>query len=277
MHVLTPRSLDDALELLAKTTQPLQPIAGGTDLMVHWHQQPKDDWHLLDLSRIKTLQKLELTDDALEIGALTTYWDLLSNCAACDAFPLLAHAARQVGAVQIQTRGTWAGNIANASPAADGVPVLMAYDATVRLQSVSGTEDVPLDHYFRGYKQSVRKPDQLIVGIRVPRRERRVEWFHKVGSRSAQAITKVGVALVRDRHGWRVVANSVAPYVCRCKHLEAVLTEGRPFSGPRAVREALLPDVAPIDDVRSTADYRLNVLSRLIYYYFVEHPDALAA
>jgi len=257
--------------MLAAAEHPLTPVAGGTDLLVCWPQQPKDDLHLLDLSRLRELQPLRLTDECLELGALTTYWQVIESREVSRAFPLLAQAARQVGAIQIQTRGTWAGNIANGSPAADGVLVLMAYDASVVLQSRQGLTEVPLDRYYTGYKQSVRRPDQLITAIRIPRRRRALEWFHKVGTRRAQAIAKVGVVVVRDAQGWRVVANSVAPIVCRCRALENALAGGRSFQSPEEVRHVLRNDISPIDDIRSTGRYRATVLSRLLYYWLVEN------
>jgi xanthine dehydrogenase iron-sulfur cluster and FAD-binding subunit A len=125
--------------------------------------------------------------------------------------PLLVAAARQVGAVQIQARGTWAGNIVNASPAADGVPVLMAYDAVVVLESVRGRVEVPLAEFYAGYKQMRRAVDELVVEIRVPRRAYALQRFFKVGARRAQAIAKVGLAVTRSAAGWRVVAASMAP------------------------------------------------------------------
>lgn len=275
MRVYSPKSLDEALELMAAEGTAeggLTPIAGGTDMLVSWHHQPKDDLKLLDLSPLRDqLQPFKLTDEYLELGALTSYWDVMTSREVAQAFPLLAEAARQVGAVQIQTRGTWAGNIGNGSPAADGVPVLMVYDATVILASRDGRAEVPLDQYYTGYKQTVRRPDQLIVAIRVPRRQRELEWFYKVGSRSAQAISKVGLAIVKDARGWRVVANSVAPVVCRCRTLEKALDAGQTFQNPGEIRQLLDADISPIDDVRSTAKYRANVLSRLLYFWMSEN------
>src|SRR5213079_3442717 len=110
------------------------------------------------------------TADMLVLGGLTTYWDVIRDERTREEFPLLVDAARQVGAIQIQARGTWAGNIVNASPAADGVPVLMAYDAVVVLESWRGREEVPLDRFYTGYKEMRRRADQLVVGIRLPRR-----------------------------------------------------------------------------------------------------------
>jgi CO/xanthine dehydrogenase FAD-binding subunit len=260
--------------MLTAAERPLTPIAGGTDLLVCWHDQPKDDLNLLDLSRLAELRSLRLTDERLELGGLTTYWDVTSSRAVSQAFPLLAQAARQTGAIQIQTRGTWAGNIANGSPAADGVAVLMAYDADVVLASRKGTTEVPLERYYTGYRQSVRRPDELIIAIRIPRRERKLEWFHKVGPRRAQAISKVAAAVVRDGQGWRVVANSVAPTVCRCRSLEQALTAGQTFQDPDQIRQLLQADIAPIDDLRSTARYRTTVLARLLYYWLIENGPA---
>ncbi len=269
MKVLRPTSRNEALDMLADDPS-IRPIAGGTDLMVSWHHHDKTGWTLMDLSRVDDLNTMSMDDHALQLGALTSYWDVIASKDVTNAFPLLTVAARQVGAIQIQTRGTWAGNIANGSPAADGVPVMMAYNAIVHLQSRTESTDVPLDQYFTGYKQSVRKPDQLIVGITMPRTSHDHEWFHKVGARSAQAITKVGVAMVKNGSGWRVVANSVAPFVCRCKRLESALNDGQSFATPADVADILKHDIAPIDDIRSTARYRQTVLARLIHAHINE-------
>jgi len=266
MNVLRPASLEEAVRMMAEAAHPLTPIAGGTDLMVSWHHRPRDELDLLDLSRLSAeLSGLRQSSDCIEIGALATYWDVIRSEMVARSLPLLARAARQVGAMQIQTRGTWAGNIGNGSPAADGVPVLMAYDATVVLHSRAGRREVPLDGYYTGYRRSVRRPDELIVAIRVPMRRRDFEYWHKVGSRAAQTITKVGVAMARDSNGWRVVANSVAPTVVRCRRTEAVLEGGHVFRSAREVRDVVARDVSPIDDLRSTAAYRLTVLSKLIF------------
>lgn len=269
MKLLRPTTRDEALDMLADDPT-IRPIAGGTDLMVSWHHHDKSEWTLMDLSRIDDLKSMSIDGEALRLGALTSYWDVIASREVTDAFPLLTDAARQVGAIQIQTRGTWAGNIANGSPAADGVPVIMAYNAVVHLQSKTESVDVPIDQYYTGYKQSVRKPDQLIVGITIPRASYEHEWFHKVGARCAQAITKVGVAMVKNASGWRVVANSVAPTVCRCKNLESALNTNQSFNTPADIADILKNDIAPIDDIRSTAHYRRTVLARLIHAHLNE-------
>jgi len=171
-----------------------------------------------------------------------------------------------VGAIQIQARGTWGGNVVNASPAADGVPVLMAYDASVEVRSPGSGVVVPLSEFYLGYKQLRMEADQLVTALRLPRRAYDFEWFEKVGSRSAQAITKVGVAVTRRGGEWRVVANSVAPTVCRCPAVEALLAGEQTVRGPADLVPALASDVTPIDDIRSTARYRNEVLARILYW-----------
>lgn len=266
MTILLPTSLREAFDLLAVTGAAI-PMAGGTDLLVHWPQRHEERSRTyLDLSGLEELKPVRWTDDALMLGGLTTYWDVVRDARARAEFPLLADAGRQVGAIQIQARGTWAGNIVNASPAADGVPVLMAYDAMVMLESRDGREEVPLADFYLGYKQMRRQPHQLITAIRLPRRAYSVQVFEKVGSRRAQAITKVGLAITRSVAGWRVVANSVAPTVRRCLAVEQLLDARVPVHGPDDLLPAIRQDVAPIDDIRSTAAYRERVMANLLYH-----------
>lgn len=268
MRVVQPENLGRAGELLAADPS-LIPIAGATDVMVHWPTNlDARDHTYLDLSYLAELRPVRWTDDLLSLGALTTYWDVIQDERIRAEFPLLGCAARQVGAVQIQSRGTWAGNIINASPAADGVPVLMAYDAVVVLSSASGTRRIELSEFYLGYKKMQRNRDELVTAIELPRRAYSFEYFEKVGPRRAQAITKVGVAISRSEQGWRVVANSVAPTVRRCRATEAFLHSARPgaIGSPDDFIQPLRTDVAPIDDIRSTALYRETVLANLIYH-----------
>ena len=265
MRALAPCSWEEALRMRGETDA--VPISGGTDLLVHWPVQPATRNRVyLDLWGLEELRFLHWTDAALELGALVTYWDIVQDRRARAELPILVDAARQVGAIQIQSRGTWAGNIANASPAADGVPVLMACDATVLLDSVRGRREVPLDCFYHGYKETELAADELISGVRIPRRERRVQRFVKVGSRRAQAIAKVGIAVVASDAGWRLVAASVAPTVRRCPALEERLEAGWVPEGPDDLFPALRRDVSPIDDLRSTAAYREQALARVLYH-----------
>jgi CO/xanthine dehydrogenase FAD-binding subunit len=265
VKLLLPASRAEALALLARTPDAV-PVAGGTDVLVHWPTRiAEHDRTYLDLSALGDLRGLRWESDALVLGGLATYWDVIHDPRAAREMPLLVQAARQVGAVQIQARGTWAGNIVNASPAADGVPALMAYDAAVVLESVRGRTEVPLADFYTGYKQMRRAADELVVAIRVPRRSYVLQCFVKVGSRRAQAIAKVGLAITRSAAGWRVVAASVAPTVRRCPALERLLSGDAALSAPDDLLPAIDRDVTPIDDIRSTAAYRRRVMARMLF------------
>src|SRR2546425_11852454 len=266
VRVLLADRVPEALGLLAGDGAAI-PVAGGTDLLVHWPVRiDAHDRTYVDLSRLEDLKPLRWSDRELVLGGLTTYWDVIRDERIGREFPLLVRAARQVGAIQIQARGTWAGNIVNASPAADGVPVLMAYDAVVVLESGRGREEVPLDRFYSGYKEMQRRPDQLVVGIRVPRRRYSYQVFEKVGARRAQAIAKVGLAITRSGAGWRVVAASVAPTIRRCPAVERLLETGTPIGSPAALLPAIAQDVAPIDGIASSAHHRTHVMARVLYH-----------
>ena len=264
MKLYQPKSTAEALRVLASESG-IVPVAGGTDLLVHWPTRPAEhDKSYLDLSGLDELRGVRWADHEVQLGALATYWDVIADRQAAAELPLLVQAARLVGAIQIQARGTWAGNIVNASPAADGVPVLMAYDATVVLQSVRGREEVPLAEFYTGYKQLRKAGDQLVVAIRVPRIRYSVQRFHKVGSRRAQAIAKVGLAVTQSAMGWRVVVASMAPTVRRCPALERLLTSSAAVRAPDELLPAISQDTSPIDDIRSTAEYRHRALARVL-------------
>src|SRR5437899_12111817 len=197
--------------MLAAADGDAVPIAGATDLLVSWPGRLEDHRKTyVDRSGLAVLRPLRWTGDELVLGGLTSYWNVIRDVRVRQEFPLLVAAARQVGAIQIQVRGTWAGNIVNASPAADGVPVLMAYDAVVVLESRRGREEVPLDRFYSAYKEMKRRPDQLVVGIRLPRRRYSYQVFEKVGARRAQAIAKVGLAITRTAAGWPAGGGGVA-------------------------------------------------------------------
>src|SRR5262249_44667783 len=154
----TPRSLDEALDALA-SIESLAPLAGGTDVMVYLQAGTHPPCTFLNLQEIDQLRPALTTNGGLTLGALTTYRDGRRSAAAQE-LPMLALAAREVGALAVQSRGTWAGNIANASPAADGVPALMAYDAEVELSSKNGKRRVALARFYSGYKRIDRRADE---------------------------------------------------------------------------------------------------------------------
>ncbi len=171
----------------------------------------------------------------------------------------MAAASREVGGVQIQNRGTIGGNVANASPAGDTLPVLAAAEAVVVLRSASDTRRVPFMAFYTGYRRSVRRPDELIVALEIPAVRGR-QWFRKVGTRAAQAISKVVMAVVTgDRP--RIALGSVAPTVVRAGRTEAALAAG---ASVEEAQRLLMDEIVPIDDIRSTATYRRRVAANLL-------------
>jgi CO/xanthine dehydrogenase FAD-binding subunit len=260
LEVDRPRKLKEALALMREACdhgQPLTPLAGGTDLFVGINAGAPMPRHYLDLWALDELRGIGHSGETLAIGALVTYTDLLQSRAVGKLLPILQQAARQVGGVQIQNRGTLAGNVGNGSPAADAVPVLAAAEAVIVLASrSSGERAIPLAHYYTGYRKSVRRADELIVRIEiaVPEGE---QTFRKVGTRAAQAISKVVMASV----GHRVAFGSVAPTVVRAHRLEAYLQDGG--ADPDEARRLAEAELTPIDDVRSTAHYRRTVAGNL--------------
>lgn len=248
-------------------------IAGGTDVMVRLEAGAPLPPRFIDLSGLgRELRHITVTPAAVELGALTTFWDVRTwrdaagRPALREEFPLLEEAARTVGAAQIQNRGTWAGNVANGSPAADGWAALLAYDAVVVLQSAAGRREAPLHGFYTGYKQMDLRPGEFIAALRLPRRGPDLSHhFHKVGTRRAQAITKVGLILTcRANETHRVVGTSLAPYVTRYELLETLLDGAHGKPDERALRAVIAEEVKPIDDIRSTAAYRLEAFTRLL-------------
>jgi CO/xanthine dehydrogenase FAD-binding subunit len=265
-----PERLDDALRALAEAEPRPVPIAGCTDLLVVDEATGRRHDAVLDLTRVAELRGVRLVGGALEVGATTTFSGLRADPLVREHAPLLAAAAATVGGWQIQNRGTLGGNVANASPAGDSLPVLLALDATVVLGSVRGTREVPVDAFFTGYRETELAEDELITRFRLPVVRNSVQLFRKVGTREAQAISKVVLAFAARRDGEalagvRIAAGSVAATPVRLWAAEAVLEGQAPTAelGARA-GAAARAEVNPIDDVRSTARYRSFVLERLV-------------
>ncbi|WP_394823264.1 FAD binding domain-containing protein [Pendulispora albinea] len=276
-ELVRPTTVREALSLLEKAAQAgraVMVLAGGTDLIVDRHLLPIDRAHRVDLvvdvTRIEQFHAIAKDGERLSFAGGVTYWDLRRERLVLEAIPMLAEMAKDVGAVQIQTRGTLAGNIASASPAADGVPALMALDANVHLASTQGSRTIPLAQFFTGYRKTVMRPDELIVRIdvRLPG-SAKVSW-RKVGTRQAQSISKVALASVIDvangtiRHA-RFGMASVAATTHPLDHVRTYV-EGRALSAidPAEVDLALGRDIQPIDDVRSTGEYRMHVARSLV-------------
>jgi xanthine dehydrogenase small subunit len=262
--LLQPRSLADALKML-RDEGPLVPMAGCTDLYVSLNFGTLTDTRFLNLWGLGGLRAIDERGDVLRIGALATYTDLIRSPLVRRRLPMLAAAAREVGGVQIQNRGTLGGNVANASPAGDTLPVLAAAEAIVVLRSAAETRRVPFTTFYTGYRQSVRRQDELIVGLEIPAVRGR-QWFRKVGTRAAQAISKIVIAGVAGETP-RLALGSVAPTVIRATRTEQALAGGASLEDAQRI---LVQEIAPIDDIRSTADYRRRVASNLLRRFWTE-------
>ncbi len=263
-------SLDDALAVLAREPGRWRPFAGGTDLMVMLEAGTLRHREFISLWGISELRRIDIHPATLSIGALVTYTDLLTHAVVRSEFPLLCDAASQTGGVATQNRGTIAGNIANASPAADTPPALLAYDAELELVSAHGARRVPYHRFHTGYKVMDLAADEIIARVHIPRRRDWIATFHKVGARRAQAIAKVcfaAAASVRQNElvDIRIAVGSVAPTVVRAVRTEETI-RGRALDGATIERalEALATEIAPIDDIRSNARYRGFVARQLL-------------
>ena len=244
---------------------PLVPLAGCTDVYVGLNFGTLPAKKFLDLWPLEELRAIRLSGGVLSIGALASYTEIIRSVLVRRRLPILAAAAREIGGVQIQNRGTLGGNIANGSPAGDSLPVLAVADATLVLASAREERRVPFGSFYTGYRKSVLRPDELIAAVEIPRVAGR-QWFRKVGTRAAQAISKVVLAAVRlDRP--RLALGSVAPTVVRLPRTEAVLASGASIADARRELES---EIQPIDDLRSTAEYRRRVSGNLLEQFWKE-------
>jgi len=267
----TPRDLSAALERLAQEPGAWKPFAGGTDLMVLLEAGKLPHRRFLSIWKLPELRGIEKTPDDVTLGALTTYTDMRRSEVLSREFPLLCRAAAETGSVATQNRGTLGGNIGNASPAADSPPALLVYNAELELVSAHGSRWVPYHGFWTGYKQTGLRASELIRRIRLPRATQ--SWRHyyrKVGTRRAQAISKVCLAAAARIDATRIAdvriaLGSVAPTVLRATETETVLRgEKLTPASLRAAQDSLASEIAPIDDMRSTARYRRRVSQNLL-------------
>ncbi|HIA03426.1 MAG TPA: xanthine dehydrogenase family protein subunit M [Myxococcales bacterium] len=267
----SPTVLNDALELLAQHGEDTTILAGGTDLMVVMEMGAIKPQKVLNIWGLNELRNIHEDNEQIVIGSLTTYTEIIQSTLIQTHLPTLVESARLVGALQIQNRGTLGGNLANASPAADTPPVLLAAGGSVELTSISGTRSVDLDHFFKGYRLIDRNPNELLTAIRInKKRANQSDWFCKVGTRQAQSISKV---VMGARATWksdgslasaRIGAGSVAATTVRMPQTEALFADRNPDSVLETrVKQAASSELTPIDDVRSTAQYRAAICGNL--------------
>ncbi len=274
MSYARPDNVSDALEALSGADRRI--LAGGTDFFPALGDLPVDG-RILDITNINALRGIHLREGYWQIGAATTWSDLIAADLP-QAFDGLKLAAREVGSVQIQNRATIAGNICNASPAADGVPPLLTLDAEVELQSGHGTRRLPLGTFITGNRQTSRRNNELLTAILVPEGSATGgSSFEKLGSRRYLVISIAMVAcrLSLDEHG-RIGALALSVGACspvarRLSRFEARLI-GEPLEriGDLDLTETDLEPLTPIDDVRAPAVYRLSAVQRLVHQALIQ-------
>ena len=270
-QLTTPASLEEALDRLANEPGVWKPFAGGTDLMVLLEAGKLPHRNYINIWKLDELRSLEIEPQHITVGALTTYTDVQANEILRAEFPMLCQAASETGGLAIQNRGTLGGNIVNASPAADSPPALLAYDAELELSSAESSRWLPYKVFHTGYKQMQIREDELLTRIRLPRTTQPLKhYYRKVGTRKAQAISKVCFAAVARTNGkrideLRIALGSIAPVPLRCVKTEDTL-RGQEIN--QAViasgKETLAREIAPIDDIRSTKNYRLRISQNLL-------------
>jgi CO/xanthine dehydrogenase FAD-binding subunit len=270
-QLISSASLGEALDVLARDPGIWKPFAGGTDLMVLLEAGKLPHKNYLNIWNLPELRGIEVTEARVTLGALTTYTEVQDHATLGEEFPMLCQAASETGGLAIQNRGTLGGNIVNASPAADSPPALLAYDAELELISAKGTRTIPYHSFHTGYKEMKIRPDELLRSIRLPRPVKDTQhYYRKVGTRRAQAISKICFAGVARMNGnqiedVRIALGSVAPIPIRCTQTEDALRNEPVNAGTLAVaKAALTTEIAPIDDLRSTRDYRLKVSLNLL-------------
>jgi len=269
--MVSPSSLSEALEFLSRGNSTWKPFAGGTDLMVLLEAGKLPHKNYVNLWNLKELHGTEVSDDRVTLGALTTYSEVQRHPLIQTEFPMLCQAAKETGGIAIQNRGTLGGNIVNASPAADSLPALLAYDAVIELISKAGQRTIAYSEFHRGYKEMELRPDELLRAIHLPRTVKLLtHYYRKVGTRKAQAISKVcfaGTAAVTNGNieSVRIALGSVAPVPLRCQQTERALV-GKQIKRETisAAQAELTEEISPISDIRSTEKYRLRVSLNLL-------------
>ncbi len=270
-HLVTPQTLSQALESLATEPGVWKPFAGGTDLMVLLEAGKLSHSKYLNIWSLDELRGIEVTERQMSLGALTSYTEIQKHPILRVEFPMICQAASETGGLAIQNRGTLGGNIVNASPAADSPPALLAYDAELELISKRGPRRISYRDFHQGYKQMDLQPDELLWRVHLPRNTKDSrQYYRKVGTRKAQAISKVCFAAVARLENdiidvVRIALGSVAPIPLRCVRTEDTI-RGRRIDEQTVAdaKAALAREVAPIDDIRSTRNYRLRVSLNLL-------------
>lgn len=272
LEVYSPKTLPEAYRRLQELNGRARLLAGGTDLMVQLHDHIGVAPAYLNIWGLHELRGIAEANGYLRLGALTTHTQIIKSALVQQYCPILLDAAKTVGGVQIQNRGTIGGNIVNASPAGDTLPILAACEAQLELGSQRGIRVVAFNEFYTGYRQTVLAPDELVVAVRLTKLAPHAKlFFQKVGSRQALVISKVVMAGKAEINGEKRIQaiglglGSVAPTVIRLRQTEAllqnqILTEALIAEARQTVKQ----EIKPITDIRSTAHYRQEIAGNLV-------------
>jgi xanthine dehydrogenase FAD-binding subunit len=274
IDVLTPQTLDEALNVLQQRRAGLRIIAGGSDVIVQLRDGVMKAESLLNILPLKELRFIRTKDDRIHIGSLATYSDIIDSRLMREHAWVLVSAAKQIGAVQLQNTATLGGNLGNASPAGDSLPPLYALDARVVTRSKAGQREIPIEQFFVSYRKTALRPDELIEEVHFRAMNSKDSGAYvKLGLREANAISIVDVAVVlrgRDTNNSfaeaKVALGAVAPVITRARKSEKAL-ERKPLNEKTLWEAATyaIEDASPIDDIRGSAEYRKNVVASLVY------------
>ena len=272
IEVYSPKTLPEAYRHLQELNGRAKLLAGGTDLMVQLHDRVGVAPAYLNIWGLNELRGIEDRGDHLRIGALTTYTQIIKSPLVKQYCRILIDASKTVGGVQIQNRGTIGGNIVNASPAGDTLPILSAFEAQLELGNSRGGRVVAFIEFYTGYRQTILAPDELVVAVRLPKSQPNEQlFFQKVGSRQALVISKVVMAIKaqidteKKIHSIQIGVGSVAPTVMRLQQTEAML-QAQILTDEliASARQTAMQEVKPITDVRSTEHYRRAITGRVL-------------
>ncbi len=276
----SPKTLAEAYTILQQERDGVKVLAGGTDLMVTLNARVEQHPAYLNIWNLNELRGISELHDAIRIGALTTYTQIIRSALVQQHAPILIEAAKLVGATQIQNRGTLGGNIVNASPAGDTLPVLAVLDAALEIGSARGIRKIAFNEFYTGYRKTVLGREELLLAIHLPNSAKNDwQYFRKVGTRQAQAISKIVLALRAQKtsdhkiNSISIAYGSVAPTVIRAPQTEALLAGKRLTEALiEQAKQTIESEVRPITDVRSTENYRRlvsgNILKRALYEFW---------
>lgn len=286
VDVLSPKRLDEALEILEKHADRVRILAGGTDLILQLRKARKVEGMLLNIFSVDELRYIRLENEFIRVGALTDFHTIAQSPIIQKHAPVLAEASGRVGSIQIMNKASIGGNIVNASPAADSLPALYVLDTILTLRSKKSERKIPIISFYKGYKVLDLMPNELLVEISFkPMKDNQIASFFKHGLRQGDAISVVNGAillefqpLTKEIIDARIALGAVAPTVVRAKDAEEFL-KGRKLDENIIAKtsEAVISSISPIDDVRGSAAYRVEMCKNYVFMTLWKMSQVLGA